>query len=157
MSWYICHAYCRWRSAEEGQHYYLPTEAEWEKAARGTDGRQYPWGNKFDDSRLNSGTGNQVVKFTTPIGIYPNGASPYGCLDMAGNVSEVVEEEKLINSYKGAPADVKAMIDKIKAHQRVIRGGSWYDDAWSCRSAFRAVIWPGVRFSDVGFRLAKSP
>ena len=54
VSWYECLAYCRWRSAESGQSYRLPTEAEWEKAARGTDGRQYPWGKEFEPKRLNS-------------------------------------------------------------------------------------------------------
>ena len=102
VSWYECLAYCRWFSAVNGQTYRLPSEAEWEKAARGTDRRQYPWGNEFDAGRLNSGEGEQTVKSTTPIGIYPAGTSPCCCLDMAGNVWEwtsSLREQRSINVW----------------------------------------------------------
>ncbi|MDX1521630.1 MAG: SUMF1/EgtB/PvdO family nonheme iron enzyme, partial [Anaerolineae bacterium] len=88
ISWYEAVAYCRWVSAETGQTFRLPTEAEWEKAARGPDGRQYPWGDDFEASRLNAGVGEQRVQATTPVGIYPTGVSPSGIHDGAGNVWE---------------------------------------------------------------------
>ena len=88
VSWFASLAYCNWQAAETGQSYRLPSEAEWEKAARGTDGRRYPWGEEFEPERLNSFEGDQAVRSPTPVGIYPTGASPYGCLDMAGNVWE---------------------------------------------------------------------
>lgn len=86
VSWYDARDYCKWLSQETGQEYYLPTEAQWEKAARGTDGRTYPWGNESPDkTRCNYDTN---VGDTSPVGSYPKGASPYGVLDMAGNVWE---------------------------------------------------------------------
>ena len=86
VSWYDAADYCRWLSEATGRPYRLPTEAEWEKAARGTGGGIYPWGDTWDAKRCNtkeSGSGD-----TTPVGAYPRGASPYGLMDMAGNVWE---------------------------------------------------------------------
>jgi iron(II)-dependent oxidoreductase len=77
VSWYEADLFCRWMGKG------LPTEMEWELAARGTDGRRYPWGNTFDSSRANLDSG-----YPSPVGSYPDGASPYGVLDMAGNVFE---------------------------------------------------------------------
>ncbi|MEE8187654.1 MAG: SUMF1/EgtB/PvdO family nonheme iron enzyme, partial [Kiloniellales bacterium] len=89
LSWYECVAYCRWLSAETGQFHRLPTEAEWEKGARGDDGRAYPWGNEFDPDRLNGrGPGDRQVFASTPVGLYPAGVSPFGLFDCAGNVWE---------------------------------------------------------------------
>jgi formylglycine-generating enzyme required for sulfatase activity len=88
LSWYECVAYCRWLSSETGQLYRLPTEAEWEKGARGVDGRVYPWGNEFEAGRLNVRAGDQQVCTVTPVGIYPGGVSPFGLFDCAGNVWE---------------------------------------------------------------------
>ena len=87
VSWFEAFAYCRWLSEVADKSYRLPTEAEWEKAARGTDGRLYPWGNTFDVSRSNTRT--TKVERTLPVGEHsPQGDSPYGCAEMAGNVSE---------------------------------------------------------------------
>lgn len=87
VSWHDALAYCRWLSEKTGKKISLPSEAQWEKAARGDkDKREYPWGDTFEATRCNSrdlGLGQ-----TTPVGIFPNGASPYGCLDMSGNVWE---------------------------------------------------------------------
>ena len=84
--WKDAVAYCRWLAEATGKPYRLPTEAEWEKAARGPDGRIYPWGNEWDSKRCNTAEGGK--RSTTPVGAYPAGASPYGVLDMAGNVWE---------------------------------------------------------------------
>lgn len=97
VSWYEAAAYCRWLSVQTKKDFWLPTEAQWEKAARGTDGRIYPWGNTWAEARSNSkGTG---LARTSPVAQYPDGASPYGVLDMAGNVWECCS-----SSYKAYPA-----------------------------------------------------
>ena len=87
VTWHDACAYCRWLSEVTGKAIALPSEAEWEKAARGDqDQRAYPWGDAFDMLRCNSD--ELGLEDTTPVGIFPTGASPYGCLDMAGNVWE---------------------------------------------------------------------
>jgi formylglycine-generating enzyme required for sulfatase activity len=86
VSWYEAQGYCLWLSEVTGRRYSLPSEAEWEKGARGTDGRIYPWGDQWDDMRCNSGESGMGK--ATSVHAYPQGASPYGLLDMAGNVRE---------------------------------------------------------------------
>ena len=99
VSWFEALAYCRWLTKQTGIAFHLPSEAEWEKAARGTDGRIYPWGNTWEAGRCNSKEAN--IEGTTPVGKYPTGASPYGALDMAGNVREwcVTKCGKITGSY----------------------------------------------------------
>jgi len=98
VSWHDAVAYCNWLAEVTGKPYRLPSEAEWEKGARGTDGRIYPWGNRWDAKRCN--TGESGKEGTTPVGAYPEGASPYGLLDMAGNVWEWTR-----SVYKSYPYD----------------------------------------------------
>jgi formylglycine-generating enzyme required for sulfatase activity len=86
VTWHDAVAYAAWLAKLTGQSWRLPTEAEWEKAARGTDGRIYPWGDAFDKARCN--VSESGIGTTTPVGSYPNGASPYGAQDMAGSVWE---------------------------------------------------------------------
>src|SRR5262249_56725196 len=86
ISWYEAVAYCRWLSAATGREFYLPSEAEWEKAARGLHGLIYPWDNEWRSGRCNSSEAS--IGRPSPVGSFPAGASPYGALDMAGNVSE---------------------------------------------------------------------
>jgi formylglycine-generating enzyme required for sulfatase activity len=155
VGWYECQAYCRWRYATEGQHYHLPSEAEWEKAARGTDERQFPWGNEFDLSRMNIHENDQPVNSTTPVGIYPTGASPYGCLDMAGNVREWVEDD-WHDSYDGAPYDGSAWVDNPRGSGRMIRGCCWGDVVEKGWSAIRFHGWLDSRNQYLGFRLSRS-
>jgi formylglycine-generating enzyme required for sulfatase activity len=152
VSWHDAMAYCRWLAEATGKAYRLPSEAEWEKAARGTDGRIWPWGNEWDPRRCNSSEGGP--RETTPVGQYsPEGDSPYGCVDMEGNVWEwcttrvgkrypydVSEDEWSEEYLQGSAA-------------RVLRGGSWFVYRNSARCAVRGGVNPGSRSYDLGFRL----
>jgi formylglycine-generating enzyme required for sulfatase activity len=154
LSWYECVAYCRWHSAATGRLWRLPTEAEWEKAARGSDGRQYPWGDEFGPERLNGrGPRNRQVCATTPVGIYPAGVSPHGLLDCVGNVWEWcatrwrkpypydVGQDEWEPAYLQGP------------NLRVLRGGSWYDTSEVTRCAHRFKFQPFGWNDRGGFRL----
>ncbi len=139
LSWYECVAYCRWLSAETGQLYRLPTEAEWEKGARGVDGRIYPWSNEFEVDRLNARTGDRQVCASTPVGLYPTGVSPFGVFDCVGNVWEWCATRW----KKPFPYDTEQdewQTDYLEGQNlRVLRGGSWYckKDATRCTHRFK--------------------
>jgi formylglycine-generating enzyme required for sulfatase activity len=154
VSWYEAVAYCHWLSAETGQPYRLPSEAEWEKSVRGTDGRRYPWGNDFEASRLNVREGAQIVYATTPVGIYPTGVGPYGLSDGAGNVWEWCATKW----GKVYPYDVKEdewrdeYLDGTDV--RVLRGGSWFNVTDSARVSARDWYLQVSRFRSLGCRLA---
>jgi formylglycine-generating enzyme required for sulfatase activity len=122
--------FCEWRSRKDGHKYRLPTDEEWEKAARGNDGRAYPWGEEFDKGKCN--TVESGIGRTTPVTAYPGGASPHGCFDMAGNVWELTED--------GA----------------VVRGGSWGDIYGYARCGARFGDYPVVRLKNVGFRCVRT-
>lgn len=142
VSWYDAVAYCRWLSVQTGKAVRLPTEQEWEKAARGTDGREYPWGNEFKPECCNA---ENKLGETSAVGIYPNGQSPDGLLDMSGNVWEWC-----LNRY-----DKPAVIEPdLSGTLRVLRGGSWDYDGRYCRSAYRGYIASDGRSRDFGFRFA---
>jgi formylglycine-generating enzyme required for sulfatase activity len=142
LSWYECVAYCRWLSAETGQLYRLPTEAEWEKGARGADGRVYPWGDKFEASRLNARAGEQQVRTSTPVGIYPAGANPFDLFDCAGNVWEW----SATRWKKPFPYNVQQ--DEWQAkylegqNLRVLRSGSWNYEEEVARCGYRFKFQP---------------
>ena len=150
VSWDDAVAFCRWLSERSGQVFRLPREAEWEKAARGTDGRIYPWGNQEPDETLcNYGV---LRGATTSVGKYPAGASPYGALDMAGNVWEWTSS--LFKPYPYRVADGRED-QKTGGWTRVLRGGAFDSNARNVRCASR---WgdPYVRFGYFGFRVVGS-
>jgi formylglycine-generating enzyme required for sulfatase activity len=157
VSWYDAVAYCRWLSEVTGKPYRLPSEAEWEKGARGNDGRIYPWGNQWD-ARLcnNRETGGED---TTPVGAYPQGASPYGLLDMAGNVYEWTvslwgrDMKEPAFKYPYDPTDGREDLEADKGVLRVLRGGAFYYDALYARAAYRVRSYPDYRVRTRGYRV----
>jgi formylglycine-generating enzyme required for sulfatase activity len=152
VSWDDAMAFCAWAAKQTGVKVRLPTEAEWEKAARGIDGRLYPWGNDAPDKQLCRF--NQLFGATTPVGKYsPPGDSPYGCADMAGNVWEWCADWFDGNYYAQSPA--KNPTGPVKGQTRVVRGGCWISGAASVRASNRYRIIPGYRLDYFGFRCAR--
>ncbi|MHB1354737.1 MAG: formylglycine-generating enzyme family protein [Anaerolineae bacterium] len=154
VSWDDAVAFCRWASEVTGRDVRLPTEAEWEKAARGTDARIYPWGSEPpDNNRCNYE--NKVG--TMPVGSYsPAGDSPYGCADIAGNVWEWVSDWYQKNYYLTAPNSNPT--GPTNGDSRVLRGGGWYGYCYYNRTADRTYsVFPDSRSYDYGFRCAVSP
>ena len=152
VSWLDAQDYVVWLAERTGQTYRMPTEAEWERAARGTDGRQWPWEGAWDAARANckpAGPGR-----TTPVGQYsPAGDSPCGAADMAGNVWEWCS-----SAYKPYPYRVDDGREDLEARfDRILRGGSWYgENPALVRCAYRAGRTPDPRAVNFGFRVARS-
>ncbi len=147
--WYDAVAFCNWFSQESGHIISLPTEAEWEKAARGTDGRTYPWGQGIDSTRANY-WGKEKGKETTPVDAHPAGISPYGALDMAGNIWEWINDWYDADYYAKSPAENPT--GPQDTGSKVVRGGSWHYVENYIRTAYRDEYLPGNRSYNMGFR-----
>ncbi len=152
VSWNDALAYTGWLAKTTRQPWRLPSEAEWEKAARGTDGRIYPWGDEFDAERCN--TYESGIMTTTSVGRYPTGESPYHMQDMTGNVWEWASSLYLYQPYPYRKNDGRENLDSID--NRVRRGGSWNVYPLNARAAFRGGDGPDSLLFDGGFRLARA-
>jgi len=148
VCWHEARAYCAWLSAQTGQDYRVPSEVEWEVAARGQAARRYPWEGDFDPGRCNSFESH--VRGTTPVGVFPDGDTPQGIADMSGNVCEWTGSLYRPYPYR---ADDGRENSKDGDGRRVVRGGSWRHYRERARCAYRYHTHPGDRGLDLGFRV----
>jgi formylglycine-generating enzyme required for sulfatase activity len=168
VTWHDARAYCQWVTnvwrakgkIGKGDEVRLPSEAEWEKAARSTDGRTYPWGNEWDATKCN--TSESGLGTTSPVGMYPEGAGPDGCLDMAGNVWEWTRSlwgKDVFNPEYKYPYRVDDGRENLEAKDeilRVLRGGAFNLYQNFARCACRPSDLPNYWYVDIGFRVMVS-
>lgn len=160
VSWFEACAYCRWLTAQSGQAYRLPTEAEWEAAARGAEGRDYAYGVTFDAARCN--TAETHLRRPAPVGVFPSGDTPEGLSDMTGNTWDWtsslygVRQDRADFGYPYRADDGRENHLAGADVTRVARGGSWFWAAEYARATTRYVLYPDGRNFNLGFRLARS-
>jgi formylglycine-generating enzyme required for sulfatase activity len=163
LTWYDAVAYARWLTEQTGERWRLPSEAEWEKAARGTDGRIYPWGNAWDPVRTNAGEAQAATDLarghtggdTTPVDAYPQGASPYGVVDLIGNIEQWTSTIDDPDRFPG-PYCADDGRNDLAAHalMRVVRGGCWLGSEEQMRADRRSSFSTTDRFDWlIGVRL----
>jgi eukaryotic-like serine/threonine-protein kinase len=157
VDWHGANAYAAWRASLDGQPWRLPNELEWEKAARGADGRTWPWGNHFEPAWTHASGSTADVPQRVPIGTMPHDVSPYGVQGMAGNV-----RDWCANPWTEAGPDVvdqRLMLGMASPADNVpyaVRGGSFGSTAHLCRAATRFGSPPTARFRSLGFRLVRA-
>lgn len=144
MTWFGARAFCAWRGGR------LPSEAEWEKAARGPDGRTFPWGEEISCEQANYAG---CVYDALPVDSLPAGASPYGAYQMAGNVMEWVADWYDIDYYANSPAENPPGPES--GDFRILRGGTWLHAAGNVRTTYRFPKLPVLTYKTVGFRCAR--
>lgn len=161
VCWFEARAYCNWLSAQSGRDYRLPTEVEWEAAARGRPARRYAWGDRYDPLRGN--TLETRIKQTTPVGVFVEGDTPEGVSDLTGNVFQWTNSS--YGPRPGSSADIFGYPYRADdgredptsdaGVRRVLRGGGWGNDAINARTAFRFGLRPDYRGHYVGFRVLR--
>lgn len=158
VDWFDAVAYCRWRSEVEGMEIRLPTELEWEKAARGTDGRTHPWGDNFDPIFCLMRSSRPFMPQAEPVGTFPTDVSPYGIRDLAGGMREWMGDVHGDRTWAQAVAEPEPGSDTERGASplRMIRSGNWMATAEYCRSAARSRFFALMRGTGIGFRIAHS-
>lgn len=151
ICWFEARAYCAWLSAQTGQSFRLPTEAEWEAAARGQQGRRYAFGEDFDETLCN--TFETHIRRTTPIGVFPGGETPEGLVDMTGNTWDWTSSQYKDYRYDAADGREDPTLGDVP---RMVRGGSWGHDRGSARAGSRGRHYAQGRASDLGCRVVRS-
>ena len=159
LCWFEARAYCAWLSAQTGQTYRLPTEAAWEAAARGHEGRIFAYGDVFDGLKAN--TLDTRLRRPAPVGVFVEGDTPEGVSDLTGNVAEwtsslfVTDGDPPAFAYPYRADDGRENAEAGAELQRVLRGGSWDSDRSNAPAAYRGPSLPAGWYSNSGFRLAQ--
>lgn len=158
LDWFDARAYCQWRSARDGCAYRLPTEHEWEKAARGADGRFFPWGDRFDPTFCKMRDSRSFTHQPEPIGTFAGDVSPYGVRDMAGGMREWVGDiaGELSAEEAWSAEEPTESTDRGESSLRMIRGGAWSTPLDWCRGASRTSMFALARGTGLTMRLAKT-
>ncbi|EYF05880.1 protein kinase domain-containing protein [Chondromyces apiculatus] len=158
IDWFDAVAYCRYRGEREGAEIRLPSELEWEKAARGADGRFYPWGDHFDPTFCLMRTSRPFIPQPEPVGTFIADVSPYGVRDMAGGMREWVADVHGDKTWTEALAEPEPSVDveRDASPWRVFRSGNWAGDDQRCRSASRSRFFALARNTNLSFRIVKA-